>query len=340
MKAALALACCCLLAPAIAQPAPLQPYTGMYQAGPNDKSNPIAIYLEHGHLYEETATATRRELLPDAAAKEKDSFHVGTVPIHLTFTRDAHGAISGFTITADSTSRVLTTEQRTSADAHRLNDLLDYTRTEAMIPMRDGARLHTVILRPTVLETGKDLGPLPFLMERTPYGVAGYDVSAPNSTKQQLARSGYIFVYQDIRGRYGSEGQFVMNRPIVLHTAKTDVDETTDTRDTIEWLLKNVPNNSGKVGVLGISYPGFLAMMAGIDAHPAVKAISPAGPHDRCLARRRLLPQRRLPPDLRLRLRPATRSPENRRARPNPRKTPTTSSCATSTSPEPPKPPA
>ncbi len=98
------------------------------------------------------------------------------------------------------------------------------------------------------------------------------------ASKPELAASGYIFVYEDIRGRYGSEGQFVMNRPVVAHTAKTDVDETTDTRDTIDWLLKNVKNNDGKVGVLGISYPGFLAMMAGIDAHPAVKAISPQAP--------------------------------------------------------------
>ena len=82
----------------------------------------------------------------------------------------------------------------------------------------------------------------------------------------------------------------MMNRPMVAHTAKTDVDETTDTRDTIDWLLKNVPNNSGKVGVLGVSYPGFLAMMAGIDAHPAVKAISPAGSDDGCMDGRRLLP--------------------------------------------------
>ena len=99
-----------------------------------------------------------------------------------------------------------------------------------------------------------------------------------NSDKPELAASGYIFVYQDIRGRYKSGGQFVMNGPIVAHTTKKDVDETTDTRDTIDWLLKNVPNNSGKVGVLGISYDGFLAIMAGIDAHPAVKAISPQAP--------------------------------------------------------------
>jgi hypothetical protein len=99
-----------------------------------------------------------------------------------------------------------------------------------------------------------------------------------NESKPELAASGYIFVDEDIRGRYKSGGQFVMNRPVVAHTSKKDVDETTDTRDTIDWLLKYVPNNNGKVGVLGVSYPGFLAMMAGIDAHPAVKAISPQAP--------------------------------------------------------------
>ena len=148
-----------------------------------------------------------------------------------------------------------------------------YVRTEAMIPMRDGVKLHAVIVRPKDGDVA-----LPFLMERTPYGVAGYTAERVAAGKPDLAKSGYIFVYEDIRGRYASEGQFVMNRPVVAHTAKTDVDETTDTRDTIDWLLKNVPNNSGKVGVLGVSYPGFLAMAAGIDAHPAVKAISPQAP--------------------------------------------------------------
>lgn len=153
----------------------------------------------------------------------------------------------------------------------------EYVRTEAMIPMRDGVKLHAVIVRPA----GSDAdgaAALPFLMERTPYGVDGYSAKRVPASKPALAASGYIFVYEDIRGRYGSEGQFVMNRPIVAHTAKTDVDETTDTHDTIDWLLKNVKNNDGKVGVLGISYPGFLAIMAGIDAHPAVKAISPQAP--------------------------------------------------------------
>ncbi len=151
----------------------------------------------------------------------------------------------------------------------------EYTRQEAMVRARDGVKLHVVILRPVGSETGE---PLPFLMERTPYGVDNSDSDKINATKPELAQSGYIFVFCDIRGRYQSEGQFVMTRPIVRHTSKHDVDETTDTRDTIDWLLKNVRNNSGKVGVLGVSYPGFLAMMAGIDAHPAVKAISPQAP--------------------------------------------------------------
>ncbi len=152
----------------------------------------------------------------------------------------------------------------------------EYTRSEAMIPMRDAVKLHVVILRPVGSESTGE--PLPFLMERTPYGTDGYTSKSVNQSKPELAASGYIFVFCDIRGRYQSEGQFVMNRPIVAHTTKNDVDETTDTRDTIDWLLKNVPNNSGKVGVLGVSYPGFLAMSAGIDAHPAVKAISPQAP--------------------------------------------------------------
>ncbi len=151
-----------------------------------------------------------------------------------------------------------------------------YVRSEAMVPARDGVKLHVVILRPAGSEKSGEA--LPFLLFRTPYGVDGMTSETVMENKPELARSGYIFVYGDIRGRYESGGQFVMNRPIVEHRSKKDVDETTDTRDTIDWLLRHVANNSGKVGVLGISYPGFLAAMAGIDPHPAVKAISPQAP--------------------------------------------------------------
>jgi uncharacterized protein len=179
-----------------------------------------------------------------------------------------------------STASTAQTQQQTRAQrmAEQLKDYHGpkYVRSEVMIPVRDGVELHTVILRPE--GSDKSGPPLPFLMTRTPYGVAGNSPDTPAIAKPELATSGYIFVYQDIRGRYGSGGQFVMNHPVVAHNSKTDIDETTDTRDTIDWLLKNVPNNSGRVGVLGVSYPGFLAMMAGIDAHPAVKAISPQAP--------------------------------------------------------------
>ncbi len=151
-----------------------------------------------------------------------------------------------------------------------------YVRSELMIPVRDGVQLHTVMYRPrNSANTG---APLPFLLQRTPYGVCYETAHSLETGKPELAASGYIFLCQDIRGRYGSGGQFVMNRAMVPHGAKTDVDESTDAYDTVDWLLKNVPNNAGKVGVLGISYPGFLAMMAGVDAHPAVKAISPQAP--------------------------------------------------------------
>jgi putative CocE/NonD family hydrolase len=152
----------------------------------------------------------------------------------------------------------------------------EYVRSEAMVPMRDGVKLHVMMLRPVGLETSGEA--LPFLVERTPYGTDSNSSEGLNRSKPELAASGYIFVFGDIRGRYKSEGQFVMNRAIVAHTTKNDVDETTDTWDTIDWLLKNVPNNDGRVGVWGVSYPGFLAMSAGIGAHPAVKAISPQAP--------------------------------------------------------------
>ncbi len=158
------------------------------------------------------------------------------------------------------------------------NHFRPYSREEVMIPMRDGVRLHAVILRPT--DTNR---PLPFLMQRTPYGVDGSTSDSINSRYTELAQSGYIFVMEDIRGRYGSEGKFLMNRPIADHHDPNSpnenwIDETTDAYDTVAWLIKNVPDNNGRVGVLGISYPGFLAIESGIDPHPAVKAISPQAP--------------------------------------------------------------
>jgi uncharacterized protein len=139
------------------------------------------------------------------------------------------------------------------------------------VPVRDGVHLHTSICAPS--STQQDL---PILITRTPYGIGG-DTVVGNDYRF-LAADGYIFVSQDIRGRYGSEGEWRMNGPLHDPADSAGVDESTDTYDTVEWLLKNVPHNNGRVGALGVSYPGFLATMAGINPHPAMKAVSPQAP--------------------------------------------------------------
>jgi uncharacterized protein len=139
------------------------------------------------------------------------------------------------------------------------------------IPMRDGVALNTSICEPREPHDA-----LPFLLTRTPYGIAAD--TAVRKDYRYFADDGYIFVFQDIRGRYGSEGQFIMQRPLRDTADSRSVDETTDTYDTVEWLLRNVPGNNRRAGVLGVSYPGFLATMAGINPHPAVKAVSPQAP--------------------------------------------------------------
>jgi putative CocE/NonD family hydrolase len=146
-----------------------------------------------------------------------------------------------------------------------------FEKQEVMIPVRDGVKLHTEIYRP---KNAKE--PLPFLMDRTPYGVSAANKGMSNELYryQNLFADGYIFVFQDIRGRYGSEGKFEM-----LHTSPQvgdpkGVTESTDTYDTIAWLIKNVPNNNGRVGMDGISYPGYLVTMGMVNPHPALRAVS------------------------------------------------------------------
>jgi putative CocE/NonD family hydrolase len=140
-----------------------------------------------------------------------------------------------------------------------------------MIPMRDGVRLHTEIYRP---KNGKEA--LPFLLERTPYGTHDDDhgYAMMLNFYKELIEDGYILVIQDIRGRFKSEGQFVMLRNPRDKDDTKAIDESTDTYDTVDWLLKNVPQNNGRVGVLGISYGGWLTVEAMIDPHPAIKAVS------------------------------------------------------------------
>lgn len=157
---------------------------------------------------------------------------------------------------------------------------------DAMIPMRDGVRLHTRIFVPS-----KPAAPLearPFLFLRTPYGVADSEMALETRYKE-LADDGYIFVFQDIRGKFESEGQFVMLRPRrqagVIRAgnagnavnAGNAIDEASDAYDSIDWLLNNVPSNNGRVGMLGNSYLGWTTLMASLDPHPALKAVAPMG---------------------------------------------------------------
>jgi uncharacterized protein len=162
----------------------------------------------------------------------------------------------------------------------------DHERREVMIPMRDGVKLHTVILVPKSASKAK---PAPILLTRTPYkadeltthensahlgpALYGYD----NAT-EVIVEGGYIRVVQDVRGKYGSEGDYVMNRPLHGPQNPTPVDHSTDTYDTIDWLVKNVPEGNGKVGILGISYDGFLPLMALVNPHPALKVAVPMNP--------------------------------------------------------------
>lgn len=154
--------------------------------------------------------------------------------------------------------------------------LNNYTKREVSIPMRDGVKLFTSIYEP------KDKSQkYPILMNRTPYSVAPYGADKFKNSlgpDELFAKEGYIFVYQDVRGRMMSEGEFMDVRPDIANTDKTKIDESTDTYDTIDWLIKNIENNNGRVGTYGISYPGFYTSAGSIDSHPALKACSPQAP--------------------------------------------------------------
>jgi putative CocE/NonD family hydrolase len=150
-----------------------------------------------------------------------------------------------------------------------------FDKTDVMIPMRDGVKLHTTIFVPRGFSQD-----LPFLFVRTPYGIDGGERNF-NGPFAELASDGYIFAFQDIRGRYKSDGQFVMLRQMRDKKDSKAIDESTDTYDTIDWLLKNVPRNNGRVGMFGVSYAGWLTVVAMLDPHPALKAVSPqASPAD------------------------------------------------------------
>jgi putative CocE/NonD family hydrolase len=172
-------------------------------------------------------------------------------------------------------------------------DSFEYIRREVMIPMRDGVKLYTVVLVP---KGAKDA---PILLTRTPYSAheltshdprggelrdaassahLGPILNGYDNATDVIVEGGYIRVIQDVRGKYGSEGDYVMNRPLHGPQNPTPVDHATDTYDTIDWLVKNIPESNGKVGILGISYDGFLPLMALVNPHPALKVSVPMNP--------------------------------------------------------------
>jgi len=171
----------------------------------------------------------------------------------------------------------------TPAEFEPVTGAFDHVRREAMIPMRDGVKLFTVILVP------KGAADAPMLLTRTPYDADGLTrhkksahlgpvLSGYDNAADLVVDGGYIRVVQDVRGKYGSEGDYVMNRPMRGPQNQTPVDHATDTWDTIDWLVKNVPESNGRVGILGISYNGFLTLTALVDPHPALKVAVPMNP--------------------------------------------------------------
>src|SRR5437899_4558940 len=147
---------------------------------------------------------------------------------------------------------------------------------EVMVPVRDDVHLQTVILTPT-----NATKPLPILFRRTPYGVPEKAPQQMPSSLKELAQDGYIFVVQNLRGRFKSEGDFKLSSQVDLKDPKA-TNETTDAYDSIEWLVKNVPNNNGKAGIWGVSYDGLTAAMTLLHPHPALKAVSEqASPADK-----------------------------------------------------------
>ncbi len=171
----------------------------------------------------------------------------------------------------------------TPAKLEPTNDGFEYVRRDVMIPMRDGVKLHTVILVP------KGARRAPILLTRTPYNATdltsrthsshlGPSLFGYDNATEVIVEGGYIRVVQDVRGKYGSEGDYVMNRPLHGPQNPTPVDHATDTYDSIDWLVKNIPEGNGKVGILGISYDGFLPLMALVNPHPALKVSVPMNP--------------------------------------------------------------
>ena len=225
----------------------------------------LSFFREGTNYFIQASGQGRIQIYPASTSK----FFTKILDADATFVRDQQGkVIAVLWRQGDRTARA----QRTSDQPAILTEVA-FNRREEMIRMRDGVRLHTLIYTPKDQKES-----LPIIIDRTPYGIAETDSDTVNRRYRDLIHDGYIFVLQDIRGRYGSEGQFVMNRPQHDPKDAKGIDESTDTYDTIDWLVKNIQKNNRRVGILGVSYDGWLSAVATINAHPALKASSPQAP--------------------------------------------------------------
>ncbi len=246
------------------EPASFDAFVGQYEDSVNLGGIVFSFFREGEKFYMRVSNQDKIEILPASANK----FFGTAVGFENEFIRDANGKVVGAKYTQGRTY-----DLKKIADTPQKDTRVPYKRTDAMIPMRDGVKLFTVIMTP---ETQSENYPI--MLVRTPYGVAGWNSARVNGAEVELVKDGYIFVYQDIRGREDSEGVFEMLRPPRDKKDPKSIDESTDTYDTIDYLIKNVPKNNGRVGIKGVSYPGWLAGVALIDPHPALKASSPQAP--------------------------------------------------------------
>ena len=245
-------------------PKTFDPYVGQYRS----EDNPdfvLSFWREGDKFFSQATSQSKFEIL----AESQTTFFPKDFDASVTFVGDARAHVTA--LVSRQNDQELRFKKISNQPANEVN--VPFERREEMILMRDGVRLHTLIFAPK-----NQTESLPIIFSRTPYGIGQADSESINGRYKELIKDGYIFVLQDIRGRFGSEGQFMMNRPLHDKRDPKGIDESTDTYDAIDWLIKNIPKNNGRVGILGVSYPGWLAAVATVDAHPALKASSPQAP--------------------------------------------------------------
>lgn len=261
---------------------------GVYEFQLGKRMIVVQMYFKDGAL-RHVATGNTRSTKWDPVEETELQFTVGNPDqgtYHLEFLKDDQGRYTMFRIVNETAHiDVIATKKRELDDANADPALPEdrlgyferhYRKSEYQVPMRDGVRLFTQVYSPI---DESELHPL--ILFRTPYGITPYGETFTNMTFPSLyfLKENYILVFQDVRGMFMSEGRYKYFCPYKKDKLSTaDVDESSDAYDTVEWLLKNVPNHNGKVGVWGISYAGFTAAMAAISAHPAVLAVSPQAP--------------------------------------------------------------